>query len=350
MSKILNNKKLAIILFNLGGPDSLQAVKPFLFNLFNDKFIINLPKFFRYLLAYLISSTREKKAKGIYARMGGRSSIMPETQSQANALAEYLKDKLDCEFKIFICMRHWHPMSDEVVKQVCDYSADEIIYLPLYPQFSTTTTASSIDDFTSKISKSKLKNIVCKTVCCYPLEESFIKSQATLISSKLKKEKNYRILFSAHGLPKKTIDAGDPYQWQIEASVQAIINEIGIENLDYKITYQSKVGPLEWLKPNTEDEIEIAAKQGINLIIVPIAFVSEHSETKVELDMDYKEIAMKYSIDYVRIPTVSIDSLFIKSLGDIVINANKKPGSFTLSSKMSRICPGNFSKCPCNKS
>ncbi len=347
MSKTLKDKKLAIILFNLGGPDSMQAVKPFLFNLFNDKYIITIPKFFRYLLACLISSTREKKAKGIYAKMGGRSSILPETESQAKALTEYLNDKIDNEFKIFICMRHWHPMINETIAQLEEFDSQEIILLPLYPQFSTTTTASSVEDFILHINKSKLKNSICKTICCYPTEKNFIKSHAELIKAKFSQEKNYRILFSAHGLPKKIIEAGDPYQWQVEESVKAIIKEMNIENIDHIITYQSKVGPLEWLKPNTEDEIEIAAKDGINLIIVPIAFISEHSETSVELDMDYREIAQEYNIDYIRIPTLSIDHLFIKSLGEMVINANLREGSFTSPSEMTRICPGNFSKCPC---
>ncbi|GAB4162450.1 MAG: ferrochelatase [Rickettsiaceae bacterium] len=351
MSKASENKKVAIVLFNLGGPDSLKAVKPFLFNLFNDKYIITLPSFFRYIVAWLISSRREKTAKAIYARMGGKSTILAETEKQAKALKAYLEGKLSVEHEVFICMRHWHPMSPEVVKQIEHYKPDEIILLPLYPQFSTTTTGSSIEDFIAKKEKSSvIKDATLKTICCYPVDSNFIKSHVELIKKEIDKirgPKKYRLLFSAHGLPKKIINSGDSYQWQVEASVNAVVSQLQLTELDYKLTYQSRVGPLEWLGPNTEDEITLAAKQGLDLVIVPIAFVSEHSETIIELDIEYKEIADKYGISYYRVPTLSINEPFIKSLGEIVTKSVEKKGEFLLSSKFSRICPGIFSKCPC---
>ena len=352
MSKVLDSKKTAIVLFNLGGPDSLKAVKPFLFNLFNDKNIITLPSFFRYLIAWFISSRRENTAREIYSKMGGKSTILEETLNQANALKLELSNKIKNEFDVFICMRHWHPMSSEVVSRLEYYKPDEIILVPLYPQFSTTTTASSIEEFTKIKSKSLIKDIISKTICCYPLDDNFVKAHVNLIIEaidKVKDKNNYRVLFSAHGLPKKIIDSGDPYQWQVEASVNEVIDQMPFEGFDYKITYQSRVGPLEWIGPSTEDEIENAVKDGKELVIVPIAFVSEHSETLVELDIEYKHIADKKGVNYIRVPTLSINNLFIKSLSEIILKAQDKDGEFLTSSSFLRICPSNFTKCPCKK-
>jgi len=349
MSEIIKNKKIAIVLFNLGGPDSLESVKPFLFNLFFDKYIIRLPAFFRYFVAWIISSKREKIAKDIYKSIGGKSPIIEETQKQIDALKKVLKSDLIADFEVFMCMRHWHPMSTEIVDKIEKYSPDEIILLPLYPQFSTTTTGSSIEDFTTKLKKKAIKADL-KTICCYPKDDNFIKAHADLVIKaidKIKDKGNYRILFSAHGLPKNIVAEGDPYQWQIENTVNAVLDELDYKNIDYKVTYQSKVGPLEWLDPDTESEIKLAVEQRKELIIVPIAFVSEHVETLVELDIEYKEMADKYSINYIRVPALSVHELFINSLKNIIIKASQKEGSFLLSSNMSRICPGDYKNCPC---
>ncbi len=352
MSKALDNTKTAIVLFNLGGPDSLKAVKPFLFNLFNDKNIITLPSWFRYFIAWFISSKRENTAIEIYSKMGGKSTILEETLNQAKALKLELSDKIKAEFEIFICMRHWHPMSFEVISKLENYKPDEIILIPLYPQFSTTTTASSIEEFTKIKNKSSIKDVICKAICCYPEDDNFAKAHASLITNaidKVKDKNNYRILFSAHGLPKKIIESGDPYQWQVEASVNAVIDQMPFDGFDYKITYQSKIGPLKWIAPSTQDEVEIAVKQRKDLVIVPIAFVSEHSETLVELDIDYKNIADKNGVSYIRVPTLSVNNLFIKSLSEIILKAKKKEGEFLTSSSFCRICPSDFTKCPCKK-
>ena len=336
MSGTIKNKKTAIVLFNLGGPDSLASVKPFLFNLFFDRKIINLPAVFRYFIAWFISVVREKTAKEIYKNIGGKSPIIEETQKQINALKKNLYSRLKSDFEVFMCMRHWHPMSAEIIVQVEKYVPDEIILLPLYPQFSTTTTASSIEDFTRKLDKSSI-DVPCKIICCYPNDENFVKAHADLIRqaiNQVRDKSNYRILFSAHGLPKKIIASGDPYQWQVENTVKSVINLINNRDLDYKITYQSRVGPLEWIVPDTEDEIKSAAGRGKELIIVPVAFVSEHVETLVELDIEYKKIANKYDINYIRVPTLSVNELFISSLSSIIVKASKKDASFLLSSNI----------------
>ncbi|MDP5110262.1 MAG: ferrochelatase [Rickettsiaceae bacterium] len=349
MSKSSKNKKTAIVLFNLGGPDSKSSVKPFLFNLFNDKYIITLPKFLRYLVACLISSRREKTAQEIYAHLGDKSPILEETKAQADSLEKSLRTSSDVDYKVFICMRHWHPMSNEVVKDIVAYNPDEVILLPLYPQFSTTTTLSSIEDFSDKI-RNILPNILYKTICCYPKDKTFIQSHVDLISQAMEKindKNNCRILFSAHGLPKKIIESGDPYQWQVENTVQSIIEELPFSQIDYKISYQSRVGPLEWIGPNTEEEIEKAGKEQKELMVVPVAFVSEHSETLVELDIEYKAIADKHSINYVRVPTLSINNYFVESLKNMVTNATNSESNFLYSNEMKRLCPASYSKCPC---
>ncbi len=338
-----SNTKLAIILFNLGGPDSLNAVRPFLFNLFYDKTIINLPNPFRWLIAKIISISRAKKSRGIYSLVSGKSPILEETEDQKKALNEKLKQNLAVNFKTFICMRHWHPKSINVVKEIKEYNPSEIILLPLYPQFSTTTTGSSIEDF--KKSWQGISNIPIKIICCYPTDKNFILAHVSLINESLKKLKNkdnFRILFSAHGLPVKIIQAGDPYQWQIEQTVKNIVSTMGIENLDYKITYQSRVGPVEWLKPDTCDEIELAGQEKKALIIAPISFVSEHVETLVELDIEYKEIANKYDLEYIRVPTLRTNELFIEGISKLVCsNFESSEG------QANRICPRDFVNCLC---
>jgi ferrochelatase len=349
MSKITKNKKTAIVLFNLGGPDNLKAVKPFLFNLFFDKNIIRVSAFFRYFIAKLIAFRRAPIARKIYENIGGRSPIVPETEKQINALKEALKKDFNTDFKIFMCMRHWHPMSFEIVEKIKNYSPDEIILLPLYPQFSTTTSGSSIEDFKQELIRQKII-AECKTICCYSEDEDFTKAHAELIDEAIEKisdKDNYQILFSAHGLPKKIVEDGDPYQWQVERTVNAVLDNMKNSELDYKITYQSRVGPMEWLKPDTEEEIKVAVLQKKELIVVPIAFVSEHVETLVELDIEYKKIAEKGGINYIRVPALGTNKYFINSLKNVILKASNKSGSFLLSNELSRKCPGDYKNCPC---
>lgn len=347
-----NIKKTAIVLFNLGGPDSLKSIQPFLFNLFYDPAIINLPNPLRFFVAKLISFTRSKKANKIYSLIGNKSPILEETILQKKALTELLQKNKNINFKIFICMRYFSPRASETIKEIEQYKPHEIILLPLYPQFSTTTTGSSINEFFSIISSSKVNNVIIKTICCYCTESDYIKSHITLINesiTKIKHAASFRILFSAHSLPVKIINQGDPYQWQIELTVKRIIDDINIKDLDYRISYQSKIGPVEWLKPSTEDEIKNACIDKKALIIVPIAFVSEHVETLVELDIDYRSIANKYQLQYIRVPTLRINELFISSLTNIVqsfINHNAM-SNICSSSNLQKICPAFLKQCPC---
>tara|TARA_R110000751_G_scaffold75533_6_gene152151 strand:+ start:2685 stop:3836 length:1152 start_codon:yes stop_codon:yes gene_type:complete len=318
-------KKRAIILFNLGGPDGPDAVKPFLFNLFNDPAIISLPNPFRYLLAKLISSRRAPVAQEIYAHLGGKSPLLELTQDQANALQTTLNDSDNgFENRCFIAMRYWKPFADETAKQVKSWGADEMILLPLYPQFSTTTSGSSVRDWKEACCKIGLTTPM-KTACCYPTNPGFIDATADMVKEGYQRAQDQnkgapRLLFSAHGVPKAVITKRqDPYQSQIEKSAQAVVDKMAIPGLDWIVCYQSKVGPMEWIGPSTEDEIKRAGKDGVPLVIVPIAFVTEHSETLVELDIEYREIADHLKIPvYERVRTVCSHSKFIAGLANVI--------------------------------
>jgi ferrochelatase len=358
--------KTAVVLFNLGGPDTLKNVKPFLFNLFCDPAIINLPGFFRIPLAAFIASKREAEAQHIYAAIGDKSPLLENTNAQAAALeAELNKGNGENEYKTFISMRYWHPMSKEVAAAVRAWAPDEVVYLPLYPQYSTTTTASSFAEFDKHL------GMPARKINCYPTLDGFIDAQVELIlplfeevrlAAEAKKcTASLRILFSAHGLPQKIIRGGDPYQWQCEQTAKAIIAKLetrlaksitrfsqggatkakkGKNSIGYLNTYQSRVGPLQWTEPYTDAEIARAGKEKVPLLIVPIAFVSEHSETLYELDQLYRKLAEEKKVPaYARAPTVSVHPAFIKGLAALV------HGDTGGTEK--EICPLPLGKCVC---
>ena len=340
--------KTAVVLFNLGGPDGPEAVQPFLFNLFFDPAIIRLPTPLRWLLARLISKRRAPVAQEIYREMGGGSPLLPNTEAQADALTAALKDKGISDVRVFIAMRYWHPRGSEAARQVAAWQPDEVILLPLYPQYSTTTSASSLKEW-EKEAKAAGVTAPSRTLCCYPEDSGFIEAVAVRLREALRQvdhELPPRVLFSAHGLPKKIVDGGDPYQWQVEQSVAAVVRHLGEVNLDYQVCYQSRVGPLEWIGPATDSEIEKASEEGRPLIVVPIAFVSEHSETLVELDIEYRALAeQKGCPAYVRVATVGTDGPFIDGLADLVAGAVASERRIC-SQSGGRICPAECSGCP----
>ncbi len=333
--------KRAVILFNLGGPNRLESVEPFLFNLFNDPAIIGIPSFLRYPLAKFISKRRAPITKNIYRKIGNKSPILELTEQQAKSLEENLLKKGD--YKCFIVMRCWHPRASEVIKKVKEYNPEEIILLPLYPQFSATTSGSSIGEW-NELCKKENYIIKTKTICCYPTENNFIASHVSLIKKTLSilENNNFKLIFSAHGLPESKIKKGDPYQWHVEETVKEIMLKLNNENLDHVISYQSRVGPLKWIGPATDEEIVKYSKEKKGIIIVPVAFVSEHSETLVELDIEYKKLADKNGCSfYKRVPALGSDENFIKGLAELVLQPQKK-GNFI----SSIICPNKFVKCP----
>ena len=339
--------KKAVILFNLGGPDKLENVEPFLFNLFNDPAILNLPTFLRYPLAKLIANRRAPTAKKIYQELGGSSPILKLTEEQASALESKLnEDDNGSKYKCFIVMRCWHPRAENVVKEVIDYGPDEIILMPLYPQYSAATSGSSINEWQNICKKNNFEVKTC-TLCCYPTDNNFIQAHKDEILKKIKNLDNFKLIFSAHGLPEKNIKKGDPYQWQVEQSVDRIVKSLHIKNLDWILSYQSRVGPLKWIGPSTEDIIVENSKLGKQIVLVPIAFVSEHSETLVELDIEYKELADKNGCkNYLRVPALGKNENYIKAMSNLIIN--KQDYNFNGELFPPKIqCPNKFKKCPC---
>ena len=343
------NNRIAVVLFNLGGPDSLEAVEPFLFNLFFDKSIITLPRPLRWLVAKLISKRRKKTAINIYAQMGGASPILDNTKKQADALMGALSSALpEYEINVYIVMRYWGPRCKNVVTEVQNFDPGKIVLLPLYPQFSTTTTGSSMMEwrkyYSNRNSTSK-QNTQLYNVCCYFLEENFLAAQRNLIKercSQLEKNKTV-ILFSAHGLPEKIVQNGDPYQWQIEKCVKAIMQDKLLEDWTYKISYQSRVGPVKWIGPSTDEEIKAIGQNNKNVILVPISFVSEHSETLVELDIEYNKLAKACGIkEYVRVPTLGNNIHYITCLSRLVQNTINN----SCASSGGQDCANNFKGCP----
>jgi ferrochelatase len=315
--------KTAIVLFNLGGPDSPEAVAPFLRNLFSDPAIIALPWFLRLPLAWTIARGRAPVARDIYAKIGGASPIVRETQVQARALEAALAQG-GIAAKAFIAMRYWHPFSDGAARAVKAYNPDKIVLLPLYPQFSTTTTASSLKDWKRAARKAGLDTPVAE-IHCYPEEPGFITAAAAKIRAALQDAPvgaGWRLLLSAHGLPQRIIDRGDPYQRQVEQTAAAIMRELAMPELDAIVCYQSRVGRLKWIEPATDAEIRRAGRDGKRVIVAPIAFVSEHSETLVELDIEYRHLAAQSGVpDYRRAATVGDDAAFIAGLAGLVKQA-----------------------------
>ena len=330
--------KLAIVLFNLGGPDSLAAVEPFLRNLFSDPAVITLPGLLRKPIAKLIAHRRGPIAREIYAKIGGASPIVAETEAQAAALAQALGSH---ETRCFVAMRHWKPFTEDAARAVAAFDPDQIVLLPLYPQFSTTTTGSSLAEWTRV---ARIAGITAPTtsICCYPQLPGFIAAVTDLVRTafaKAKPEISYRLLLSAHGLPKKVIAKGDPYQWQVEQTAAAIIAKLGVP--DWTVCYQSRVGPLEWIGPATDAEIRRAGAEGKGVVIAPVAFVSEHSETLVELDIEYNRLAHQAGVaDYIRVPTVSVHPDFIAGLAGLVAQA-------IAGQTQKRGCPENWTGCVC---
>jgi ferrochelatase len=333
--------KLAVVLFNLGGPDSLRTVQPFLRNLFDDPAIIALPGFFRHPLAWFIAKRRAPVALKIYEKIGGRSPIVPETEAQARALEKLLEAE-GHEVRCFLSMRYWHPFAEETALAVKIWDPEQIVLLPLYPHFSTTTTQSSRKSWVKAAGDAGL-NMPMAEICCYPDVPGFISAASALLRAALARRKpgiEYRVLFSAHGLPERIVEKGDPYPFQIEQTVAAILNSAlmaGEEKLDAQLCYQSRVGPLAWIGPAVEEEIRRAGAEGKGLIVQPTAFVSEHSETLVELDLEYAHVAATCGVaDYIRVPTVSTHPDFIAALAELVRSALK---TTPVNNRGTRICP-----------
>lgn len=340
--RIMNHKKIAVVLMNLGGPTHPNAIHPFLFNLFKDPCIIPLPAIVRYPLAWLISTLRTKKAQKIYAALGGGSPLNHHTQTQAQALEDALIHE-GLDVKCFMCMRYAPPMTEDCVEKVRAYQPDHVALLPLYPQFSTTTTKSSFLEWDNVVKNDHFHTL---RRCCYPVSAGFIRAMSSIIQSHLSMQKSdvpLRIVFSAHGIPMDCIEKrGDPYEDHVQKTVHEVMRKLNADTkapLDHTLCYQSRVGPKKWLTPTLDQALIQCKDDQRGAVVVPIAFVSDHSETLVELDIQYKEVADQLGLaHYSRVPALNDHPLFIEFLKDEVV-------SMLNHHDFERICPQNFQGC-----
>ena len=341
--------RIAIVLFNLGGPDRPEAIRPFLLNLFTDPAILRVPFFVRPFLARRIASARLAPARASYAVLGGKSPLLELTQQQSAELQQALPE---LQAKCFIAMRYWHPFSDATARAVRDFQPDKVVLLPLYPHYSSTTTGSSLTVWREAAAGVGLVADTT-TICCYPIDPAYIAATTALLRtahdaarSQLHSSIPLRVLFSAHGLPDDIVRRGDPYQWQIEQTVSHVVTAWGQPEADWVICYQSRATPQRWIEPSTEAELERAARDKVAVLVMPIAFVSDHSETLVELDVDYKAIAGKLGVPgYFRVPAQNSDAGFIAALAGLVRHALAH-GPGLCSAAGNRLCPLDRRGCP----
>ncbi|GMI97950.1 FUS3-complementing gene 1, ferrochelatase 1 [Hibiscus trionum] len=328
----VTDEKIGVLLLNLGGPETLQDVQPFLYNLFADPDIIRLPRLFKFLqrpLAKLISVLRAPKSKEGYAAIGGGSPLRKITDEQANAIRMALEAK-NVNANVYVGMRYWYPFTEEAIEQIKRDRITKLVVLPLYPQFSISTTGSSVrvlqDIFREDAYLSRLPVSV---ILSWYQRQGYISSMADLINEELEKfakPEEVMIFFSAHGVPLSYVeDAGDPYKDQMEECIYLIMQELkarGIAN-DHTLAYQSRVGPVQWLKPYTDEVLVELGQKGVkSLLAVPISFVSEHIETLEEIDMEYKHLALESGIEnWGRVPALGCTSSFITDLADAVVEA-----------------------------
>ncbi|MBW4446140.1 MAG: ferrochelatase [Spirirestis rafaelensis WJT71-NPBG6] len=323
--------RVGVLLLNLGGPDKLEDVGPFLYNLFSDPEIIRLP--FSWLqkpLAWLIASRRTQKSQENYKQIGGGSPLRRITEAQGEALKEQLQ-ALGQEANIYVGMRYWHPYTEEAIAQLTQDDIEHLVILPLYPQFSISTSGSSFR-LLDKLWREdpKLQRIEYKVIPSWYKEPSYLQAMAELIAQELDQFPNpdsVRVFFSAHGVPKNYVEeAGDPYQQEIEECTALIMQTLNRPN-EHTLAYQSRVGPVEWLQPYTDDALEELGAKGVkDLVVVPISFVSEHIETLQEIDIEYRELAEESGIEnFRRVPAPNTHPLFIRALADLVLEALKSP-------------------------
>ncbi len=319
--------RIGVLLLNLGGPDKIEDVRPFLYNLFSDPEIIRLPtKALQKPLAWLISTLRAKKSQENYLEIGGGSPLREITEAQAEALEAKLKE-MGQDAKIYIGMRYWHPFTEEAIAQIKSEGIEKVVILPLNPQYSISTSGSSFRVLEEMWSEDAvLKEIDYTLIPSWYDHPGYLQSMADLIEQELNKFPNpdeAHVFFSAHGVPVSYVEeAGDPYQKEIEECTRLIMKTLGKPNR-YTLAYQSKVGPVEWLQPYTDDALEELGEQGIkDLAVVPISFVSEHIETLQEIDMEYREVAEEAGIkNFHRVPALNVHPGFIDSLANLVVES-----------------------------
>ena len=323
--------RVGVLLLNLGGPEQLEDVRPFLFNLFSDPEIIRLPvPWLQKPLAWLISNSRAKQSQQNYSQIGGGSPLRRITEQQGEALRQSL-EKTEQPAEIYIGMRYWYPFTEEAIARIKRDCIEELVILPLYPQYSISTSGSSFR-LLQKLWKEdpSLERIRYTVIPSWYARPGYVRAMAELIATELDQLPNPNkghIFFSAHGVPVSYVEeAGDPYQREIEHCVDLIMRALGRPNR-HTLAYQSRVGPIEWLQPYTEEAIEELAQEGVKeMVVVPISFVSEHIETLQEIDMEYREIAEEVGIEiFRRVPALNTHPGFIDDMAKMVVDALQSP-------------------------
>ncbi|MFL6375138.1 MAG: ferrochelatase [Pyrinomonadaceae bacterium] len=319
------SEKIGVILLNLGGPDSLDAVEPFLYNLFSDPDIIDFPGsfLFRKRLAKLISTRRAPMVQKQYAKIGGKSPIKEFTLRQAELLEERLNERLPA--KVLVAMRYWNPSTDDAIDAVIEAGIDKVVLLPLYPQFSKATTVSSSKEWEKKTKERGVADkLKVDTINHYHTDDKYIQAVVERINEGLERfapevRDQVTVVFSAHGTPMKLVRSGDPYSGHIKETVAAVMGKGGYSQ-PHTLCYQSKVGPLKWLTPSTPDTVQRLASEGVrHMLIVPIAFTSDHLETLFELNIEYRRVAKEAGVEQYEVTDGLNDSpTFIDALAGLV--------------------------------
>lgn len=322
--------RTGVLLLNLGGPEKIEDVRPFLYNLFSDPEIIRLP--FPWLqkpLAWLISTLRSKKSEDNYQEIGGGSPLLQITEAQAEALQSKLSGE-GSDIRVYVGMRYWHPFTEEAIELIKEDGIEKLVILPLYPQFSISTSGSSFRVLEEMWRNDpQLQKIEYTLIPSWYNHPDYLSAMADLIKQELQQfehPEKVHIFFSAHGVPKTYVtEAGDPYQEEIEQCTELIMKTLNTGN-PHILAYQSKVGPVEWLKPYTEDALEELGANNIkDLLVVPISFVSEHIETLQEIDLEYREVAEEVGItNFKRVPALNTHPIFIEALSNLTTTALEK--------------------------
>lgn len=326
--------RVGVLLLNLGGPDKLEDVRPFLYNLFADPEIIRLPSpLLQAPLAWLISTLRAKKSQENYQKIGGGSPLRRITEAQAQALQQQLQQEGQ-EVKVYVAMRYWHPFTEAAIGHIKRDKIAQLVILPLYPQFSISTSGSSFRLLERLWNADpELQKIQYTVVPSWYKHGGYLQAMANLIErtiAQVSHPSQAHIFFSAHGVPVSYVEeAGDPYQQEIEDCAALIMKRLNRPHA-YTLAYQSRVGPVEWLQPYTDEAMERLAHNGVKeLVVVPISFVSEHIETLEEIDMEYRELAEAAGIEtFARVPAPDADPAFIQALADLVLKALNEPPIF----------------------
>jgi protoporphyrin/coproporphyrin ferrochelatase len=319
--------KYGVVVLQLGGPDSLDAVEPFLYNLFRDPDIINFPLsfLFRKRLARIIAGRRSPKIREHYHHMGGKSPILELTEAQARGLERKLNETIDA--KVVMAMRYWHPFTEEAIAELKKENIQEIVLLPLYPHYSVSTTGSSINEWNRVAKREKINSRKVTIIKEYPIHPDFIASFVGRINEGLDrfpeaKRKDVHLVFSAHGTPIKLVRKGDPYKFQIEDTIRTIMQQGGYTQ-QHSVCFQSRVGPEKWLEPFTDETVGRLGKSGVkNMLIVPVAFVTEHIETLFELNVEVREIAEENGVEQFEVmPALNDHQRYIDALADLTLKA-----------------------------